>query len=74
MVKIGLLGVGHLGKIHLKCLHDINTITITGFYDPDDPAAEKILQIYPQLKRFATVAELIEASDAIDIVTPTVLA
>lgn len=72
MVKIGLLGVGHLGKIHLKCLHNIDTVSITGFYDPDDTAAAKILQIYPQLKRFNTIADLIHESEAIDIVTPTV--
>ncbi|MFK7982843.1 MAG: Gfo/Idh/MocA family protein [Saprospiraceae bacterium] len=72
MVKIGLLGVGHLGKIHLKCLQSIDTIAITGFYDPDDTASTKILQEFPKLKRFSTVLDLIQASDAIDIVTPTI--
>ena len=72
MVKIGLLGVGHLGKIHLKCLQNIETITISGFYDPDDKAAQQILAIHPQLQRFDSVATLIDQSDALDIVTPTV--
>ncbi len=72
MVKIGLLGVGHLGKIHLKCLQSIETITISGFYDPDDKAAQQILETYPQLQRFDSVASLIDQSDALDIVTPTV--
>lgn len=72
MVKIGLLGVGHLGKIHLKCLQAIDSISITGFYDPDDNAAKKVVQEHPHLKRFASVAEIIDQSDAIDIVTPTI--
>jgi len=72
MVKIGLLGVGHLGKIHLKCLQGIDTITITGFYDPNDKAAQKALEAYPRLQRFNSLATLIDQSDAIDIVTPTI--
>lgn len=72
MVKIGLLGVGHLGKIHLKCLQTIDTLVITGFYDPDDKVAEQVLQNYPNLQRFTSVTALIDASDAIDIVTPTI--
>jgi len=72
MVKIGLLGVGHLGKIHLKCLHSIDAVAITGFYDPNDKAAEQVLQNNPNLQRFTSVAALIDASDAIDIVTPTI--
>ena len=71
MVKIGLLGVGHLGKIHLKCLLAIDSVMVTGFYDPSDSAANKILNDYPNLKRFATIDELITQSEAIDIVTPT---
>ncbi len=72
MVKIGLLGVGHLGKIHLKCLQAIDSVIITGFYDPDDKVAKKVGQDHPLLKRFASVAEIIDQSDAIDIVTPTI--
>ena len=71
MVKIGLLGVGHLGKIHLKCLQNIDTILIVGFYDPSDIIAEQVLKDNPSLKRFTSVDELIDESDAIDIVTPT---
>jgi len=71
MVKIGLLGVGHLGKIHLKCLQAIDSVMVTGFYDPNDTNADKVLQDYPNLKRFSTVEALISQSEAIDIVTPT---
>ena len=42
-MKIGLFGVGHLGKIHLKCLLNTDFI-ISGFYDPDDNAANEIIK------------------------------
>lgn len=71
MVKIGLLGVGHLGKIHLKCLQAIKEVQVTGFYDPNDQAAAKVLAQYPTIKRFAEYQDLLAVSDAVDIVTPT---
>ncbi|MBC8173430.1 MAG: Gfo/Idh/MocA family oxidoreductase [Chitinophagales bacterium] len=70
MIKIGLLGAGHLGKIHLKLLQEIPDFEFTGFYDPDEKNAQAVLKNH-QVKRFSSVEELIEASDAVDIVTPT---
>ena len=71
MVKIGLLGVGHLGKIHLKCLQAIKTVELVGFYDPDDKVAEATAANYP-VKRFDNLFDLILHSEAVDIVTPTI--
>lgn len=70
MIKIGLLGAGHLGKIHLKLLQEIPQFQLTGFYDPDDAAAAYAEKTYP-VKRYTSLQQLIDASDAIDIVTPT---
>lgn len=36
MLKVGLIGVGHLGKIHLKLLKEITSIEVVGFYDSRD--------------------------------------
>ena len=72
MVKIGLLGVGHLGKIHLKCLQAIDIIKVVGFFDPDDAIATQVQEAYPHIKRFFDLSLLIEQSEAIDIVTPTI--
>ncbi|MBK8349927.1 MAG: Gfo/Idh/MocA family oxidoreductase [Saprospiraceae bacterium] len=69
MLKIGLAGVGHLGKIHLKCL--INTkFDIAGFYDPDSDNCKIIEETY-HIKAFSSLSEMIEAVDCIDIVSPT---
>jgi predicted dehydrogenase len=70
MLRIGIFGTGHLGKFHINNWKEIPGIAISGFYDPDDKAAAEVEQAY-NLKRFSSEEELIEASDAIDIVSPT---
>ncbi|AWG27372.1 Gfo/Idh/MocA family protein [Flavobacterium kingsejongi] len=70
MLKIGVLGAGHLGKIHLRLLNQSEKYTLVGFYDPNQENAEKVTQEFGY-KNFTTIAELIEETDVIDIVTPT---
>lgn len=69
-MKIGLLGAGHLGKIHLKCMLATSCWEVVGFYDPDTAQAENARQQY-QVHRFVSLDALLEAVDAVDIVTPT---
>ncbi|MEL6865786.1 MAG: Gfo/Idh/MocA family oxidoreductase [Bacteroidota bacterium] len=69
-LKIGLLGVGHLGKIHLKCIRAIDQLDLVGFCDPDEEAAQKVVEEYG-LKRFEHPLDLMKAVSIIDIVTPT---
>jgi len=70
MLKIGVLGVGHLGKIHLKCIKQVSELELIGFYDPNDANAEKAISEY-KTHRFDTAEALIQQADIIDIVTPT---
>ncbi len=71
MLKVGVLGAGHLGKIHIRLLLELNDyFEFVGFYDPSDDNAEKAIEQY-NIKRFATISELLDAVDCIDIVTPT---
>ncbi|WP_343703441.1 Gfo/Idh/MocA family oxidoreductase [Chitinophaga sp.] len=70
MLKIGLFGVGHLGKIHLSQLATMKDVEVTGFFDPNDANAEGVQEQY-KIKRFTSAEELITASDAVDIVAPT---
>ena len=70
MLKIGIFGVGHLGKIHISQWLSIKGITLVGFYDPDEKNAADVKEQY-NLKRFTDPIELIEESDAVDIVAPT---
>lgn len=70
MLKIGVLGAGHLGKIHLRLLQQSEKYELVGFYDPNKEHAEKVSKEFGY-KNFATIATLIHAVDVIDIVTPT---
>lgn len=70
MLKIGVIGAGHLGKFHLNNWAEIEDVQLIGFSDTDDTNAELVAQKY-QLPRFDNVQELIEACDAVDIVAPT---
>ena len=70
MLKIGVLGAGHLGKIHLRLLQQSEKYELVGFYDPNQENADKIAKEFGY-KHFSTIATLIHAVDVIDIVTPT---
>ena len=71
MLKIGVLGAGHLGKIHIKCIKEIENYEFVGFYDPDNEIANNVEREF-NIKKFASLDELVNAVDAVDIVTPTV--
>jgi predicted dehydrogenase len=70
MLKAGVLGAGHLGKIHLRLLNQSDKYDLVGFYDPNKANAQKIAAEFGY-KAFDTIQELIDAVDVIDIVTPT---
>lgn len=70
MLKVGVFGVGHLGKFHLNNWKEIPQAGLVGFYDPDDDTAEAVAEKY-QLPRFTDPDALVEASDIIDVVAPT---
>jgi len=71
MLKIGVLGAGYLGKIHMKCIGLISEIfDLAGFYDPDEQAAAEAVQMFG-ITRFDSVEALLQAVDVVDIVTPT---
>lgn len=70
MLKVGVLGAGHLGKIHLRLLEQSDKYELVGFYDENHENGAKIAADFGY-KQFNTIAKLIHAVDVIDIVTPT---
>jgi predicted dehydrogenase len=70
MLKVGVLGAGHLGKIHLRLLNQSEKYELVGFYDAFEENANKVAAEFGY-KKFDSIAELIAAVDVIDIVTPT---
>lgn len=69
-MRIALLGAGHLGKIHLKCIQATSCWDLVGFYEPDDANAQSAEAQYGA-RRYASLDELLREVDAVDIVTPT---
>lgn len=70
MLKAGVLGAGHLGKIHLRLLNESEKYQLVGFYDTD-AATSKLVADEFGYKNFSTMEELIAASDMIVVATPT---
>ena len=65
--KIGILGFGHLGKIHAACLQKTK-FEFAGFYDPSTTIPESA---YSDYHRFESIDDLLAACDAVDIVSTT---
>lgn len=67
-LSIGVVGAGHLGRIHLKCIGSSDHLILKGYYDTNVKVGDHIDH---QIHRFESLDELIAACDIIDIVTPT---
>jgi len=70
MLKVGVFGVGHLGKFHLNNWKLIPEVELVGFFDPNNDNAKEVEANYG-LKRYMDEDALIAACDIIDVVTPT---
>lgn len=70
LIKIGVFGAGHLGKIHLKLINESKMYDLIGFYDVNPDISKKIEKEFGY-KYFNDSNLLIESSDAIAIITPT---
>jgi predicted dehydrogenase len=70
MLKVGVFGVGHLGKFHLNNWKEIEGIKLVGFFDPNNDNAKEVTEQYG-LKRYMDEEKLIDACDIIDVITPT---
>ena len=71
MLKIGVLGAGHLGKIHINCIKQLPVYELIGFYDQDVNTAKKVSEDL-RVRCFSSIEELVDAVDVVDIVTPTI--
>ena len=69
-LTIGVLGAGHLGKIHLRLLNESDRYTLVGFYDPDREASQALVET-TGYTYFKSQEALLAACEVVDIVTPT---
>ena len=69
-VSVGIVGVGHLGKHHVKHLTAMDNVECVGFYDIDEARATVIADKY-NVKYYDSLEALLSDCDAVTIVTPT---
>ncbi|HEY9184449.1 MAG TPA: Gfo/Idh/MocA family oxidoreductase [Salegentibacter sp.] len=70
MLKVGVLGAGHLGKIHLRLLNESEKYELVGFFDLNSENGEKVSEEFGY-RFFSDLDELIKTVDVVDVVTPT---
>ena len=70
MLKVGVLGAGHLGKIHLRLLKQSEKYELVGFYDSDATNAQRVVSEFGYTY-FDSIDDLIDKVEVVDIVTPT---
>jgi len=72
MLKIGVVGAGHLGKIHIRLLLELTDLfEFVGFYDADSENAKLVANQF-NIKSFDSLTELISNVECLDVVTPTI--
>lgn len=71
MLKIGVIGTGHLGSIHIRILTNNTNIAVSGIYDVSEARAKEIADLY-KVHTFSSLDEIIAASDALIIASPTI--
>ncbi len=69
-VKIAVVGVGHLGKHHVRHYSKLENAELVGVFDVDQQISKSIAEKY-KIRNFKNYNELIEHVDAVSIVTPT---
>ena len=71
MLRIGVFGAGHLGKIHIKCINALpGKYELIGFYDPSKEVAQAVAEEFG-IRAFESEEELISSVDVVDVVAPT---
>jgi predicted dehydrogenase len=72
MIRIGIAGFGHLGRIHYSVLQELPAeFHIVGIYDHNTDRVQQFQQEEPELRFFSTYADLIAEVDAIAIIAST---
>lgn len=70
-LNIGVIGVGHLGSLHVKMFSTIDSVKLTGVFDADCERAKNVAKEF-QTNSFNSIEELFEKIDAVSIATPTI--
>ncbi len=70
VLRVGVIGVGHLGKVHTRLWKEIGGVNVAGVFDVNEKEAAKVAREY-ETKTFPSLKTLLDEVDAVSIVTPT---
>ncbi len=73
MLRLAVIGTGHMGKNHIRVLADLSNVVLVGVCDPHEQAARSAADRYG-VPVYATHQELLEETrpDAVVVAAPTV--
>jgi len=69
-LKIGIVGVGHFGKFHVKSNQE-GKFNLVGFYDINKETSNRIEKEF-KARPFASYDDLLKEADVVDVVVPTI--
>lgn len=69
-IKIGIAGIGKMGKVHARALSEMENFEFVGIYDVNNKEAQEIASIY-DVKYFDSLEKLLDEIDAVIVATPT---
>lgn len=69
-VRVGVIGIGHLGKLHAKLYPEVDGAVLAGLFDIDSKKSELAASEF-KCTSFDTTNALLKNVDAVNIVTPT---
>ena len=69
-IKVGVVGIGHLGKFHVQQYHNINNVICMGVFDINSKEAHRVSEEY-NIKAYGVFEDLVNECDAVSICTPT---
>ena len=69
-LSVGVIGVGHLGKLHTKMFKQIENCDLIGIYDSNNEQAKLVAEEF-NVPVFKTIEELLAKVSAVSIATTT---
>ena len=71
-VKVGVIGVGHLGRHHTRVYRQLPQAQLVGVHDIDSEKAQKVAKEF-DTRYFENLDDLLERTDAVSLVVPTTI-
>jgi predicted dehydrogenase len=72
LIRVGVVGIGHMGKYHVRCYNDIPWVKLEAIVDIDETTLAKVAEEY-NVMPYTGYYEIYDKVDAVSIAVPTEL-